>query len=120
MIGFNCRRLYAEFFFFLQATKHYRNRYRNVLAVPTVRRPSPTVCVRTAIEKRSRRSVGDRCNFFFFFCVWSARHNVRRPRLPIVVLSRFFFFNENKSPTHSSFFFFVVTYIKKKKKIYIK
>jgi hypothetical protein len=37
--------------------------YKNMSVVPTVRRPSPTVGVRTAIGKYSRRSVGDCCKF---------------------------------------------------------
>jgi hypothetical protein len=42
-----------------------KNRYRNVSVVPIVRRPSPTIGVRTATGKYSRRSVRGRYKFLF-------------------------------------------------------
>jgi hypothetical protein len=42
------------FFFFFSSAAHYRN----MSVAPTIRRPSPTVGVRTAIAKYDRRSIG--------------------------------------------------------------
>ena len=82
--------------------------YRNMSVVPTVRRPSPTVGVGTAIGKHSRRSIGDVTRFCsVVLSVFFLR--TRLQRLSLLRLQTYAFLRwrclSGCSPSCSCFFF---------------